>query len=101
VLLGEIKRDRKRLEQHKAVVDDAGQPAVGIERKKLGRARAGVAALDRQMVVRDPDFLGDPKGAKRARARDAIDAQARHAVSRKCAASLSGARSSAQEVVRG
>ena len=37
MLLGEIERDRQRLEQHEAVVDDDRQPAVGIDRQKFRR----------------------------------------------------------------
>jgi hypothetical protein len=43
MLLGEVERDRQRLEQHEAVVLDEGQAAVRIDFKKLRRARAGVS----------------------------------------------------------
>ena len=42
VLLGEVERDRKRLEQHEAVVHDKGQAPVRIDGEKLRRAGADV-----------------------------------------------------------
>ena len=80
MLLGEVKRDRQRLEQHEAVVDDDRQPAVRIDRQKLRRARAGIADLDRQVLVVEPELLRHPQRAEGAGAGDAVDAQAGHAV---------------------
>ena len=74
MFLGEVKRDRKRLEQHEIAVDDDRQPAIRIDGEKLRRAGAGVADLDRQVLVVEPDLRGDPERAERARARDAVDA---------------------------
>ena len=75
MLLGEVERDGERLPQDEAVVLDRRQPAVGIDREILGLARTGLADLDRHVLVDDAELLGDPQCAKRARARDAVDAQ--------------------------
>ena len=74
MLLGEIERDRERLQQHETAVDDRRQPAVGIDREKFRLARAGVADLDRQMLVVEPELLRDPERAEGAGAGDAVDA---------------------------
>ena len=76
MLLGEIKRDRKQLEQHEAVIDDDRQPPVRIDGQKFRRARAGVADLDRQMLVVEPKLFRHPQRAERAGAGNAVDAQA-------------------------
>ena len=81
MLLGEVERDRQRFKQHEAVVDDDRQPAVGIDGQKLRRLGAGVADLDRQVLVIDPGLFRHPQRAEGAGAGDAVNAQAGHAVS--------------------
>ena len=88
MFLGEVERDRKRLEQHEAVVHDDRQTPVRIDGEKLRRTGTGVADLDRQVLVVEPDLRGDPERAERARARDAVDAQAGHATSPEFAMSI-------------
>jgi len=90
VLLGEIERDGERLEQRKAAVDDEGQPAVRINRQKLRRPRAGIADLDRQVLVGELKLVRHPQRAKSAGAGDAVDAQVRHAACPGYAAEHSG-----------
>ena len=72
-------RDRERLEQHEIAVDDHRQPAVRIDREEFRRARAGVADLDRQVLVVDAELLRHPERAKGAGAGDAVDLQTRYA----------------------
>src|SRR6185436_16645703 len=81
MLLGEIERDGERLEQHEAVVDDDRQPAVRIDGEKLRRAGAGVADLDRIVLVVETELLRHPERAEGAGAGDAVDLQAGHDVS--------------------
>jgi hypothetical protein len=81
VLLGEIERDCKRLEQHEAVVRDEGQAPVWIDREKLRRAGASSADLDRQVLVVETELIRHPERSERAGAGDAVNAQAGQAVS--------------------
>ena len=78
MLLGEVERDGERLEQHEAVVDDDRQPPVGVDGEKLRRAGAGVADLDRIVLVIEPQFLRHPERAEGAGAGDAVNTQAGH-----------------------
>jgi hypothetical protein len=78
MFLGKIERDRQGLPQRKAFVVDCGQPAVGVDRKILGLARARFADLDRDVLVGKAELLGDPEHAKGAGAGNPIDAQLRH-----------------------
>jgi hypothetical protein len=55
-----------------------GQAPVRIDGEKFRRAGTRVADLDRQVLVVEPDLHGDPERAERARARDAVNAQAGH-----------------------
>ena len=73
MLLGEIERDGERLEQHEVAVDDHRQPAVRIDREELRRARAGVADLDRNVLVVEPELLRHPDRAEGAGAGNAVD----------------------------
>ena len=81
MLLGEVERDRERLEQHKAVVVDRRQPAVRIDAQEIRPLRAGAADLDRIVVVIEAELLRHPQRAERPRARNAVDFQASHGVS--------------------
>src|SRR5262249_4131109 len=60
--------------------------AVGIDGEIVRLARPGGADLDRNVLVIEPEFLGDPERAKGAGARDAINAQFGHRYSawRRC-----------------
>jgi hypothetical protein len=60
VLLGEIKGDRKRFPENKAVVIDCRQPLVGIDREIVRLARAGRPDLDRDVLERKAELLCDP-----------------------------------------
>jgi len=75
MLLGEVKRDRQRFPQDKAIVFDRRQAAVGIDGEVVGLTRARRADLDRDVAVVEAELLCDPEGAKRPRSRDAVDAQ--------------------------
>ena len=78
MLLGEIERDGEQLEQHEAVVDDHRQPAIRVDGEKFRRARAGVADLDRIVLVVEAKLLRHPERAEGAGAGDAVNAQAGH-----------------------
>src|SRR5262249_46885917 len=86
MLLGEVKRDRQRFPQDKAIVFDRRQAAVGIDGEIVRLARPGGADLDRNVLVIEPELLGDPERAKGAGARDAVNAQFGHRYSawRRC-----------------
>src|SRR5215472_4167462 len=86
MLLGEVKRDRQRFPQDKAIVFDRRQAAVGIDGEIIRLARPGGADLDRNVLVIEPELLGDPERAKGAGARDAVNAQFGHRYSawRRC-----------------
>jgi hypothetical protein len=68
MFLGKIERDRQGLPQRKAFVVDCGQPAVGVDRKILGLARARFADLDRDVLVGKAELLGD-QSTRKARVR--------------------------------
>ncbi len=71
MLLGEIKRDGERLEQHETVVDDDRVPPVRVDGEKLRRARAGVADLDGIVLVVEPQLARHPERAEGTGAGDA------------------------------
>lgn len=75
MLLGEIKRNGEGFPQHESIIVDGGKPPVGINREKFGATRAGSADLGRDVLVGEPQFLGDPEGAERAGTGDAVDAE--------------------------
>src|SRR4029077_4537664 len=75
IFLGEVERNRQRFRQHELAVDNDRQPPIGIERQEFGAARAGLADLERHVLVGKLQLFGDPQGAKRARAGDAVDAK--------------------------
>src|SRR5262249_6010808 len=84
VLLGEIERDRKRLEQHEAAVHDEGQAPVWIDGEKLRRAGVYSANFDWQVLVVEPELIRHPESPERAGAGDAVNAQVGQAVSQFC-----------------
>ena len=55
-----------------------GSRPFGIDGEKLRRARAGIADLDRQVLVVEPELLRHPERAEGAGAGDAVDFQAGH-----------------------
>jgi hypothetical protein len=78
MLLGEVKGNRKRLEQNEAIIVDRRQPAVRIDREKFGHASARITDLDRDMLVIDAQLRGHPERAESAGAGNPVDAQAGH-----------------------
>ena len=78
MLLGEIERDRERLPQDEAAVVDRRQAAVRVDGEIVRLARARLADLDRNVLVVEPELVGDPERAEGAGAGDAVDAQSGH-----------------------
>ena len=76
MLLGEVERDRERFRQHEIAIGNDRQPPIGIERQEFRRARPSIADFDRHVLVSEPELFGDPQGAERARAGDAVNPQA-------------------------
>jgi len=82
MFLGQIERDRQRLPQDESLILDRRQAPVRIDGEIVRLARALLADLERHVLVVEPELLGDPQRAKRARPGDAVDAQPGHPVSR-------------------
>src|SRR6185312_2195558 len=78
IFLGEIERDGQRLGEHEAVVVDRRQPPVRIDSEEFRLARAGLADLNRDVLVVEAELLRHPERAEGAGAGDAIDAQGAH-----------------------
>src|SRR5580698_6879888 len=74
MLLGEVQRDRERLEQYEIAVNDHRQAPVRIDRQKFRALCTIVTDLDRQMLVVEPKLLGHPERPEGARTGDAVDA---------------------------
>jgi hypothetical protein len=85
VLLGEIEVDRQRLVQHQPVVVDRGDVPVRVHLQELGALRVQrrlgglgrqpIELHDRHVLEGNAQLIGEPDGARGARAIDAVDGQ--------------------------